>query len=117
MFEYHIHAQESQKTASNALELRLGSVVRGYVGAGTKLKSSARAASALTIPHYSYIFSFLLFIILLDIFFTYTSNVILKVPYTLHPPCSPTHPLLLPGPGIPCTGAYDLHNDKGLSFH
>jgi hypothetical protein len=30
---------------------------------------------------------------LLDIFFIYISNAILKVPYTLPPPCSPTHPL------------------------
>jgi hypothetical protein len=39
--------------------------------------------------------------ILLDIFFIYISNAILKVPYTLAPPCSPTYPLPLPGPGIP----------------
>ena len=32
--------------------------------------------------------------------FIYISNAILKVPYKLPPPCSPTHPLLLPGPGI-----------------
>jgi hypothetical protein len=38
---------------------------------------------------------------LLDIFFIYTSNAIPKVPYTLPLPCSPTHPLLLLGPGIP----------------
>jgi hypothetical protein len=38
---------------------------------------------------------------LLDIFFIYISNAIPKVPYTLHPPCSPTHPLPLLGPGIP----------------
>jgi hypothetical protein len=38
---------------------------------------------------------------LLDIFFIYISKAILKVPYTLPPPCSPTHPLLLLGPGIP----------------
>jgi hypothetical protein len=31
--------------------------------------------------------------LLLDIFFIYISNAILKVPYTLPPPCSPTHPL------------------------
>jgi hypothetical protein len=40
-------------------------------------------------------------IFLLDIFFIYISNAILKVSYTLPPPCSPTHPLLFPGPGIP----------------
>jgi hypothetical protein len=38
---------------------------------------------------------------LLDIFFIYISNAIPKAPYTLLLPCSPTHPLLLPGPGIP----------------
>jgi hypothetical protein len=37
---------------------------------------------------------------LLDIFI-YNSNAIPKVPYILPPPCSPTHPLPLPGPGIP----------------
>jgi hypothetical protein len=43
---------------------------------------------------------FLLFI-LLDIFFIYISDAILKVPYTLSLPCSPTHPLPLLDPGIP----------------
>jgi hypothetical protein len=38
---------------------------------------------------------------LLDIFFIYISNAIPKAPYTLPLPCSPTDPLLLPGPGIP----------------
>ena len=38
---------------------------------------------------------------LLDIFLIYISNVIPKAPYNLPLPCSPTHPLLLPGPGIP----------------
>jgi hypothetical protein len=42
-----------------------------------------------------------LLFILLDIFFIYISNAIPKVPYTLSPPCSPTHPLPLLGPGIP----------------
>jgi hypothetical protein len=32
--------------------------------------------------------------------FIYISNAILKAPYTLTPPCSPTYPLLLPDPGI-----------------
>jgi hypothetical protein len=41
------------------------------------------------------------FFFLLDIFFIYISNAIPKVPYTLPLPCSPTHPLLLSGPGIP----------------
>ena len=42
------------------------------------------------------------FMVLFDInFFSYISNTIPNVPYTLPPPCSPTYPLLLPGPGIP----------------
>jgi hypothetical protein len=49
-------------------------------------------------------FIYLFIYLLLDIFFIYISNAIPKVPYTLPPPCSPTHPLLLLGPGIPlCT--------------
>jgi hypothetical protein len=47
----------------------------------------------------NYVFIFQIF--LLDIFFIYISNAIPKVPYTLSPPCSPTHPLPLLGPGIP----------------
>jgi hypothetical protein len=48
-------------------------------------------------------FFFLIFFqfFLLDIFLIYISNAILKVPYTLPLPCSPTHPLPLHGPGIP----------------
>jgi hypothetical protein len=38
---------------------------------------------------------------LLDIFFIYISKAILKVPYTIPPPCSPAHPLPLLGPGVP----------------
>jgi hypothetical protein len=45
---------------------------------------------------YSYFLKFLS-----DIFFIYISDAIPKVPYTLPTPCSPIHPLLLPGPGIP----------------
>jgi hypothetical protein len=43
----------------------------------------------------------LFFVFFLLDFFIYISNAILKVPYTLPPPCSPTHPLPLLGPGIP----------------
>jgi hypothetical protein len=46
-------------------------------------------------------FFIIIILFLLDIFFIYISNAIPKVPYTLPLPCSPTHPLLLPGPGIP----------------
>jgi hypothetical protein len=35
------------------------------------------------------------------IFFIYISNAIPKVPHTLPPPCSPTHPLPLLSSGIP----------------
>jgi hypothetical protein len=41
------------------------------------------------------------YIFLLDIFLIYISNATPKVSYTLPPPCSPTHPLPLLGPGIP----------------
>jgi hypothetical protein len=50
-----------------------------------------------------FIFYFVKYVIffLLDIFFTYISNAILKVPCTLTLPCSPTYPPPLLGPGIP----------------
>jgi hypothetical protein len=41
-----------------------------------------------------------LFVFLLDIFFIYIANVIMKVAYTLAPPFSPNNPLLLLGPGV-----------------
>jgi hypothetical protein len=43
----------------------------------------------------------LFFQFLLDIFFIYISNAIPKVPDTLPPSCSPTHPLTLLGAGVP----------------
>jgi hypothetical protein len=53
----------------------------------------------------AYIVDIFLFLLLekflLDIFFIYISNAMLKVPYTLPLPCSSTHPLLLPDPDIP----------------
>jgi hypothetical protein len=53
---------------------------------------------------------------LLDIFFIYMSNAILKVPYILPLPCSPTHPLPLLGPGIPLYwGIQSLQYQGGLS--
>jgi hypothetical protein len=49
-----------------------------------------------------YILTVYLFIyFLLDIFFIYISNAIPKVPYTLPPPCSPTHAFLL-AMAFPC---------------
>jgi hypothetical protein len=65
--------------------------------------SSKKATPTLTRPHLLFsIFSIILFFLfLLDIFFIYISNATLKVPYTFLSPCSPTHPLLPPGPGIP----------------
>jgi hypothetical protein len=57
---------------------------------------------------------------LLDIFFNYISNV---VPFPSFPsenplsfppsPCSPTHPLLLPGPSIPLYWGIDPSQDQG----
>jgi hypothetical protein len=52
---------------------------------------------------------------LLDIFFIYISNAILKVPYTLLPPCSPTHSHFL-ALEFPCTGAYKVCKAKGPLF-
>jgi hypothetical protein len=37
----------------------------------------------------------------LGIYCIYISNAIPKVPYTIPPACSPTHPLPLLGPGVP----------------
>ena len=66
-------------------------------------------------------FFFLYF--LLDIFSIYISNVIPfpSFPYknSLYPslsPCSSTHPLLLPSPGIPLYWAYNLHRTKTFLF-
>jgi hypothetical protein len=55
--------------------------------------------SRMCIPHPQYLL--LLIFSFLDILFIYISNAILKVPYTLSPPCSPTHSLPLLGPGVP----------------
>jgi hypothetical protein len=55
----------------------------------------------LKIRHARRDFFFNLTIVLLDVFFIYISNAVPKVPYTFPPPCSPSHSLLLPGPGIP----------------
>jgi hypothetical protein len=44
---------------------------------------------------------FSILLLLLDIFFIYISNDILKVPHTLPSTCSPTYPLPLLGPGVP----------------
>jgi hypothetical protein len=60
---------------------------------------------------------------LLDIFFYYISNVIPFPSFPSEnslspcppPPCSPTHPLLHPGPGFPYTEAKNLHRTRGLS--
>jgi hypothetical protein len=53
---------------------------------------------------------------LLDIFFIYISNAILKVPHTLPPPCSPTHPFLLLGPGIPLNWGIQSLQYQGASL-
>jgi hypothetical protein len=63
------------------------------------------------------LFLLLLLIFLLDIFFIYISDAIHKAPYTLSRPApQPTHSRFL-ALAFPCTGAYDLHNIKGLSSH
>jgi hypothetical protein len=57
----------------------------------------------LLLSFFTHVFLILFFltIFLLGISFISISNAIPKVPYTLPLPCSPTHPLLLPGPGVP----------------
>ena len=51
---------------------------------------------------FSFLFSLMYFILfLLDIFFIYISNAILKVPHTLPTSRAATHPLPLLGPGVP----------------
>jgi hypothetical protein len=52
----------------------------------------------------------------LDIFFIYISNAILKVPYTLPQPCSPTHPLPLLGPGVKQGGMRRLKHSCSLLY-
>jgi hypothetical protein len=54
-----------------------------------------------TLNHLAIWPKYFFFNFLLDIFFIYISNPIQKVPYTLLPPCSPTHPPPLLGPGGP----------------
>ena len=56
------------------------------------------------------------FSFLLDIFFIYVSNAIPKVPYTLPPPCFPTHPLHFLALAFLCTGAYKVCKTKGPLF-
>jgi hypothetical protein len=53
---------------------------------------------------------------LLDIFFIYISNAILKVPYTLPLPFSPTHPFPLLGPGIALYLGIQSLQDQGASL-
>ena len=64
-----------------------------------------------------------MFSFLLGIFFIYISNVIplphfpYKKPLSHAPsPCSPTHPLLLPGPGIPLHWGIEPSQDQGPLF-
>jgi hypothetical protein len=54
---------------------------------------------------------------LLDIFFSYISNAITKVPYTLPPHATllPTHSHFL-ALAFPCTGAYQVCKTKGPLF-
>jgi hypothetical protein len=61
----------------------------------------------------------LCFVFLLDIFFIYISNIISfpgfssKTPYPSPLPCSSTHPLALPGPGILLYGSIEPFQDQG----
>jgi hypothetical protein len=60
--------------------------------------------------------SFPFFNFLLDIFFIYISNAVLKVSYTLPSPAPlPTHSHFL-ALAFPCTGAYKVCKTKGPFF-
>jgi hypothetical protein len=75
------------------------------------IESDKRKISFLQWSLFSFIYLFLL-----DIFFIYISNVILKVPYTLPRPVAlPTHSHFL-ALAFPCTGAYKVCNTKGPLF-
>jgi hypothetical protein len=89
-----------------------GKVVTQHLEEGRIIRLHLRRIHWDSRPHYPSVtschpeltcFNFLSFFnfILVDIFFIYISNAILKVPYTLLLPCSPTHPLPLLGPGVP----------------
>jgi hypothetical protein len=52
---------------------------------------------------------------LLDIFFIYISNAIMKISYTILPICSQIHQLLVLAMAFPCTGEYNLRKTKGIS--
>ena len=55
--------------------------------------------------------SFLIFLLIIS--FIHISSAILNVHYSLLLPCSPTHPLLLPGPGIPLYWGIRSSQDQG----
>ena len=66
----------------------------------------------------NFLFSFLVFLsfIFYYIFSSFTFQMLPpKTPIHSLLPCSITHPLPLPGPAFPLTGAYDLTKTKGLS--
>jgi hypothetical protein len=77
-----------------------------YFGKGDNITSLGFLFFILFIYLYIYYF-------LLDIFFIYISNAITKAPYTLSPPCSPTHLNPLLGLGIPLYWAYKVCKTKG----
>jgi hypothetical protein len=63
-----------------------------------------------------YNFKFFFLIFLLNIFFMYISNPILKVANSLPTPCFPTYQLPLLCAGIPLYWAYKVCNTKGPLF-
>ena len=92
-------AHEGRKRLSDPLELELLWLGTAMWILGIKTGSSATVNGCFK-PR-SQLFFFFSSNFLLDIFFIYISNAIMKVPYTLPVPCFPTHPLPLLGPGVP----------------
>jgi hypothetical protein len=90
-----MHWQKGKRKHTRIITIHLKANRKNQEEKGTR-KDQAELGFKRTMQNTEVFFNFLL-----DIFFIYISNAIPKVPYTLPPPCSPTHPFPLLGPGIP----------------
>jgi hypothetical protein len=83
-----------------------------------KWGSQGTPGSLILLGLFIYLFVCLFVCLLLDIFFIYISNAILRVPYTLPPPCSPTYPTPASWPWhSPLLGHIKFEIPRGLSSH